>query len=124
METDAFRFTVGDVECGAARDGDEIVPGITVVGAPGHTPGDIAVKISSRGETLLTFPTSPCIHFIWSIRIGYRCTMSCPTTRPPASIGSSPWSRPNDIPCSLTTSHLPQSWLREEEQPRLTMGTA
>lgn len=35
------------------RDGDEIIPGIRVVATPGHTPGHIALAISSRGETLL-----------------------------------------------------------------------
>jgi glyoxylase-like metal-dependent hydrolase (beta-lactamase superfamily II) len=35
------------------RDGDEIVPGVTVVDTPGHTPGHIAVEIRSNGETLL-----------------------------------------------------------------------
>lgn len=35
------------------RDGDEIVPGMRVVATPGHTPGHIALAISSGGETLL-----------------------------------------------------------------------
>lgn len=34
-------------------EGDEIAPGMHVVAAPGHTPGQIAVAISSRGERLL-----------------------------------------------------------------------
>lgn len=34
-------------------DGDEIVPGIREVATPGHTPGHIALEISSDGETLL-----------------------------------------------------------------------
>lgn len=31
----------------------EVVPGITLLGTPGHTPGHVAVDISSRGEHLL-----------------------------------------------------------------------
>lgn len=31
----------------------EIVPGVTVIPAPGHTPGHMAVEISSGGETML-----------------------------------------------------------------------
>ncbi len=33
--------------------GDEIVPGVRVLAAPGHTPGHIALDISSQGETLI-----------------------------------------------------------------------
>lgn len=33
--------------------GDEIAPGITAVDARGHTPGHLAVEVSSDGETLL-----------------------------------------------------------------------
>jgi glyoxylase-like metal-dependent hydrolase (beta-lactamase superfamily II) len=35
------------------EDGQEIVPGIRVVAAPGHTVGQIAVQIESGGEQLL-----------------------------------------------------------------------
>ncbi len=35
------------------EDGAEIVPGIQVVGTPGHTPGHIALSIRSAGEQLL-----------------------------------------------------------------------
>jgi glyoxylase-like metal-dependent hydrolase (beta-lactamase superfamily II) len=34
-------------------DGEEIVPGIWALAAPGHTPGHLAVEINSRGETLI-----------------------------------------------------------------------
>lgn len=34
-------------------DGAEIVPGVRVVAAPGHTPGHLALEISSQGETLI-----------------------------------------------------------------------
>ncbi len=34
-------------------DGTEVVPGIRVVAAPGHTPGHVAVPITSGGEQLL-----------------------------------------------------------------------
>jgi glyoxylase-like metal-dependent hydrolase (beta-lactamase superfamily II) len=33
--------------------GDEVAPGITVVAAPGHTPGHLAVEVASGGERLL-----------------------------------------------------------------------
>jgi glyoxylase-like metal-dependent hydrolase (beta-lactamase superfamily II) len=34
-------------------DGDEVVPGVRVVAAPGHTPGHVAVEVTSAGATLL-----------------------------------------------------------------------
>lgn len=43
------------------EDGDEIVPGIHMVAAPGHTPGHIALRISSNGEQLL-WAVDTCIH--------------------------------------------------------------
>lgn len=39
----------------------EIVPGVHVVAAPGHTPGHIAVAVSSGGEQLL-FPSDAVLH--------------------------------------------------------------
>ncbi len=33
--------------------GDEIAPGVTVLAAPGHTPGHLAVEVASDGERLL-----------------------------------------------------------------------
>jgi glyoxylase-like metal-dependent hydrolase (beta-lactamase superfamily II) len=36
-------------------DGDEVVPGITAVSAPGHSPGHTLYKITSEGETLLVW---------------------------------------------------------------------
>ncbi len=36
-----------------AEAGDEVEPGITLIAAPGHTPGNIAVLIESQGEHLL-----------------------------------------------------------------------
>lgn len=35
------------------EDGDEIVPGVRALGTPGHTPGHLALEISSQGETLI-----------------------------------------------------------------------
>jgi glyoxylase-like metal-dependent hydrolase (beta-lactamase superfamily II) len=43
------------------EDGDEIVPGIQIVAAPGHTPGHIALRITSNGEQLL-WAVDTCIH--------------------------------------------------------------
>jgi glyoxylase-like metal-dependent hydrolase (beta-lactamase superfamily II) len=33
--------------------GDEVAPGVTVVGAPGHTPGHVGVEVASGNERLL-----------------------------------------------------------------------
>ncbi|WP_171113746.1 MULTISPECIES: MBL fold metallo-hydrolase [Streptomyces] len=41
-------------------DGVEIVPGLRLIPTPGHTPGHIAVELTSRGETALI--TGDCIH--------------------------------------------------------------
>ncbi len=35
------------------EDGDEVLPGIQAIATPGHTPGHLALEISSRDETLL-----------------------------------------------------------------------
>lgn len=39
----------------AARSGAEILPGITAVATPGHTPGHMSYLIESQGESLLCF---------------------------------------------------------------------
>ena len=44
-------------------DGDELVPGVTAVAAPGHTPGHMAFRIESGGETLLL--VSDAAHLPW-----------------------------------------------------------
>lgn len=36
-----------------ARPGQEVVPGISIINAPGHTPGHIAVLVTSGGQSLL-----------------------------------------------------------------------
>ncbi|MGH3168683.1 MAG: MBL fold metallo-hydrolase [Trebonia sp.] len=36
-------------------DGEEIIPGVSVLALPGHTPGQIGVEVSSDGERLLAF---------------------------------------------------------------------
>ncbi|GAA2873249.1 MBL fold metallo-hydrolase [Streptomyces mexicanus] len=41
-------------------DGAEIAPGLRLVPTPGHTPGHVAVELTSRGETALI--TGDCIH--------------------------------------------------------------
>ncbi|MFI0261930.1 MBL fold metallo-hydrolase [Streptomyces sp. NPDC017056] len=40
--------------------GTEVVPGLTLVPAPGHTPGQSAVALHSRGESALI--TGDCVH--------------------------------------------------------------
>ena len=45
----------------------EIVPGITVISAPGHTPGHMAVEVTSGGETLLHVgdaAADPVLHLV------------------------------------------------------------
>lgn len=44
-------------------DGDEIVPGIQAIAAPGHTVGHMAVKLTSQGETLLHV-IDAAVHYI------------------------------------------------------------
>lgn len=41
-------------------EGVEIAPGLRLLPTPGHTPGHIAVELTSRGETALI--TGDCIH--------------------------------------------------------------
>ncbi|GAA2331771.1 MBL fold metallo-hydrolase [Streptomyces kunmingensis] len=41
-------------------DGVEIVPGLRMIPTPGHTPGHIALELTSRGETAVI--TGDCIH--------------------------------------------------------------
>jgi glyoxylase-like metal-dependent hydrolase (beta-lactamase superfamily II) len=40
--------------------GLEVVPGLTLVPAPGHTPGQVAVRLASEGRTALI--TADCMH--------------------------------------------------------------
>ncbi|GAB2697214.1 MBL fold metallo-hydrolase [Kitasatospora kifunensis] len=42
------------------EEGIEIAPGLRLISTPGHTPGHIAVELTSRGETALI--TGDCIH--------------------------------------------------------------
>jgi glyoxylase-like metal-dependent hydrolase (beta-lactamase superfamily II) len=48
---DALTALQGTVE--QIAPGDEIAPGVTVLPAPGHTPGHLAVEVTSDGERLL-----------------------------------------------------------------------
>jgi glyoxylase-like metal-dependent hydrolase (beta-lactamase superfamily II) len=41
-------------------EGTEIAPGVRLLPTPGHTPGHIAVELTSRGETALI--TGDCVH--------------------------------------------------------------
>lgn len=43
----------GQIDLVDVDDATEIVPGITVLPAPGHTPGHVAVEVTSNGEHLL-----------------------------------------------------------------------
>ncbi len=41
-------------------DGAEVIPGVTLVPAPGHTPGQVSVEITSAGERAVI--TGDCVH--------------------------------------------------------------
>lgn len=41
-------------------EGVEIAPGLRLIPTPGHTPGHVAVELTSRGETALI--TGDCVH--------------------------------------------------------------
>ncbi|MEU1016291.1 MULTISPECIES: MBL fold metallo-hydrolase [unclassified Streptomyces] len=41
-------------------DGIEVLPGLRLIPTPGHTPGHVAVELTSRGETALI--TGDCVH--------------------------------------------------------------
>lgn len=43
--------------------GEEVAPGIRLVAAPGHTPGHVAVAVSSTGEELL-YISDTALHYI------------------------------------------------------------
>lgn len=71
-EDDFFNFmlstaqtNLGIVESQLERfDGDiEVVPGITTLQAPGHTPGHVAVMIESNGEQLLNI-VDTAVHYV------------------------------------------------------------
>lgn len=47
-----------------ANDGDEIAPGVAVVGTPGHTPGHSSLRIESAGETLIVTADATTHQFI------------------------------------------------------------
>ena len=47
-------------------DGDEIVPGITAVSTPGHTPGHMAYMIESGGQQLV-LGADFANHYVWSL---------------------------------------------------------
>ncbi|MFE0191468.1 MBL fold metallo-hydrolase [Streptomyces sp. NPDC058989] len=62
-----FRDSVDPVEEAGLLDlvdvpaqGTEVAPGVRLLPTPGHTPGHVAVQVSSRGETALI--TGDCIH--------------------------------------------------------------
>ncbi|MEV0696646.1 MBL fold metallo-hydrolase [Saccharopolyspora sp. NPDC050389] len=62
-----FRDSVHPVEDAGLLDlvdvpaeGAEIAPGLSLLPTPGHTPGHVAVQVTSRGETALI--TGDCVH--------------------------------------------------------------
>lgn len=59
LQKRAARFNIRPyLELGRVRalqDGDEVVPGIEAVLAPGHTPGSMVYRITSQGETLVVW---------------------------------------------------------------------
>lgn len=58
-------------------DGAEVVPGIRVIAAAGHTPGHVALSITSNGEQLLHISDVVLIRSIWNTRNGCRSSTSC-----------------------------------------------
>ncbi|MEU6079135.1 MBL fold metallo-hydrolase [Streptomyces sp. NPDC047108] len=53
--------------------GIEVVPGLRLLPTPGHTPGHIALQLSSRGETALI--TGDCIHH--PVQVAHPAIGSC-----------------------------------------------
>ena len=67
-------------------DETEITPGIHVIAAPGHTPGHMAVEISSKANDCYAFLMLRCIPFIWNIPNGLLRPIFLPSkSRPPGS---------------------------------------
>ena len=49
------------------RGGDEIVPGITAIGAYGHSPGHMAYRLDSGGRAMV-LAADTVNHYVWSLR--------------------------------------------------------
>jgi glyoxylase-like metal-dependent hydrolase (beta-lactamase superfamily II) len=59
----SFRATL-DGRARFVAPGDQIIPGVEIVDAPGHTPGHIAVRISSGGEQMIHLVDSVVHHVL------------------------------------------------------------
>ncbi len=51
-------INIEGLEWTIAQDGHEVVPGITIVNSPGHTPGHISVRVESEGQSLIALGDS------------------------------------------------------------------
>lgn len=55
--------------------GEEVAPGVTVLAAPGHTPGHVAIEVASEGERLLhvvdaaSVPSLHLAHPEWFLKV-------------------------------------------------------
>jgi glyoxylase-like metal-dependent hydrolase (beta-lactamase superfamily II) len=86
--------------------GDEVAPGVTVVAAPGHTPGHVGVEVASGASGCCTSPTRrACRSSTWTTPPGSRRWSSGrrSRSRPGTSCSTGPpritcWSRPTTSP--------------------------
>ena len=69
------------------KDGDEIIPGIKVIAAPGHTIGHLAVQLTSGDQSLLHL-IDTSVHYIvgtneptWALGIEYDAAQAVETRR-------------------------------------------
>ncbi|MEU6678761.1 MBL fold metallo-hydrolase [Streptomyces sp. NPDC046925] len=67
-----------------ASEGTDIAPGVRLRPAPGHTPGQVAVELTSRGESALI--TGDCIHH--PVQLTHPDLGSCVDIDPAAAAGT------------------------------------
>ncbi|GAB2798712.1 MBL fold metallo-hydrolase [Streptomyces daliensis] len=70
---EAGLFDLVDVADGGVDGGTDIAPGIRLLPTPGHTPGQVAVRLSSRGESALI--TGDSIHH--PVQMSHPALCSC-----------------------------------------------